>query len=127
MTPLLKQDTYRQGLWAEKWAIWLFRFKGYHILHHRFQTPVGEIDIIAKRGNALVMIEVKARPSLSEGLLAITVRQQERCWRAASFFLARFPQYRGTDIQFDVVVQRPWRWPIHLNHVVFQSGQKWSD
>lgn len=119
-----KRDTYRQGLWAEKGAMWLLRLKGYRILQHRFRTPVGEVDIIAKRGNILAMVEVKARPSLTEGLWAVTPFQQRRWERAASFFVMRFPRYREADIRFDLMIQRPWRWPVHLCHVMFQSGSK---
>ena len=43
-------ETYKTGMFAETIAAWFMRAKGYRIVGHRFKTPVGEIDLIAKRG-----------------------------------------------------------------------------
>jgi putative endonuclease len=51
----------RRGKRGEGWATWLLRLKGYRILVRRARTPLGEIDIIARRGRVTAFIEVKAR------------------------------------------------------------------
>jgi putative endonuclease len=44
----------------------------------RFRTPYGEIDIVARRRNLLVFVEVKARASLDEAAYAVTPRASRR-------------------------------------------------
>jgi putative endonuclease len=99
-------DRYKKGLFAEWLAAMLLRFKGYVILEKRYRTGAGtggaEIDIIARRGNIVVFVEVKARRSVDEGLYAIAPAQQIRLRRAAEGWLAK--RGRGMDARFDVIV-----------------------
>jgi len=74
----------------------------------------GEIDLIARRGRLLVLIEVKARPSLEQAAAAILPRQRERIARAAEIFLQRHPGLAGLSLRFDVVLLAPGRLPRHL-------------
>jgi len=100
---------------AERAAAWLLRLKGWRILARRLKTPLGEIDIVACRGRTVAFVEVKARPDLAAGMLALQPRQRERLRRAATLFLAQQPRYaRDHDLRFDLVVVRPWRWPVHI-------------
>ena len=100
---------------AERAAAWLLRAKGWRILARRLKTPLGEIDIVALRGRTVAFVEVKARPDLAAGMLALQPRQRERLRRAATLFLAQQPLYaRDHDLRFDLVVVRPWRWPVHI-------------
>jgi putative endonuclease len=57
---------FRLGLSAESRAAMLLMAKGYRIAARRFKTPFGEIDIVARRRNALVFVEVKARDSADD-------------------------------------------------------------
>ena len=56
-----RRRTWRLGKTAEARAVWMLRLKGYRIVARRYRTAVGEIDIVARRGSLLAMIEVKAR------------------------------------------------------------------
>ena len=56
-----KKQTYNFGILAEKIAISFLRLKGYEILEWRFKTKVGEVDIIAKKSDVIIAVEVKAR------------------------------------------------------------------
>ncbi|MGE4528880.1 MAG: YraN family protein [Rhodospirillaceae bacterium] len=109
---------YARGKWAETLAAWLLRAKGYRILGRRVAPPrgsgAGEIDIVARRGRTLAFVEIKARPSAEEGLLAVSQQQQRRLLRAAVWFTKNQPRYAMCDIRFDVVVVAPGRWPLHL-------------
>src|SRR5260221_6610880 len=69
---------FRTGLSAETRAAAYLMAKGYRILAKRFRTPHGEIDIVARRRNLIVFIEVKARASLDDAAYAVTPRQQQR-------------------------------------------------
>ena len=42
---------YRQGVMAETVIALLFRLKGHRIVARRYATPVGEIDLVALKGN----------------------------------------------------------------------------
>jgi putative endonuclease len=80
------------------------RRRGYAILAKRFRTRFGEIDIIAKDGETLVFVEVKARSSSGFGapVEAVTARKQHTISLMASEYLLS----RGsaaTPCRFDVV------------------------
>ncbi len=65
-----------RGQWGERVAAWLLRLKGYRILARQDRGPMGEIDIIAARGNTLVFVEVKSRPTYAQALDAVSAAQQ---------------------------------------------------
>lgn len=118
----MRQNDRRQnegrGRLAETIAIWWLRFKGYHIENHRVQTPMGEIDLIARRGRTLVFVEVKLRSTHDAGLHSITRNQQQRITRAAamvvqSIIASKSPR-SDVDIRFDVITLCPWSLPRHL-------------
>ncbi len=56
-----KRRAWRFGRNAETLCAWVLRLKGYQIVARDFRVPVGEIDIVARRGRTLAFIEVKAR------------------------------------------------------------------
>ena len=66
---------FRTGLSAESYAAAYLMAKGYRILAKRFRTPYGEIDIVARRRNLIVFIEVKARASLDDAAYAVMPRK----------------------------------------------------
>lgn len=101
------------GRRSEMLAAWFLRFKGYRILASRFKTPVGEIDLVARRFGTLVFVEVKARKagSVDDAWLAVNDR---RISRAADYFLARHPRYADTDMRYDVIFLAPMAWPRHV-------------
>lgn len=105
---------YRTGLRAEVLAAWFLRLKGYRILAMRFKTRVGEIDIVARRGQQLVFAEVKWRGSTAEGLTAIIDENRRRVRQAAELYLQKHPRYTGLDIRFDALALSPRRWPLHI-------------
>lgn len=104
---------FRYGLAAEAACAWWLRLHGYRIVARRYRTPVGEIDLIARRGRVLAFVEVKARAGISE-LAAPTARQRRRIVRAAQAFLQRHPRLAGLDPRFDVVTVAPWHLPRHI-------------
>lgn len=109
-----RRQRYRRGLAAERLAAWLLVAKGYRILARRYRTPVGEIDIIARRGRSVAFVEVKRRGSLDDATRSITPASQRRQTRAAKIWLQRHPRYSVFNLRFDVVLLAPRRWPRHL-------------
>lgn len=106
--------SYRAGLRAEGMAVWLLRLKGYRILARRYKTPVGEIDIVARRFGRLAFIEVKARAAEAAAHDAVTARMRGRIRQAAEHFLSRFPDMAALRMGFDLIAVTP---PCFLRHV----------
>lgn len=105
---------HRRGLMAETLAtVWLM-CKGYRILTQRFKTPIGEIDLIAKRGQTIAFIEVKARRKARDAAEAIHTHNQQRVTRAAQYYLQAHPELQHCTIRFDAVLVAWYRWPYHL-------------
>jgi putative endonuclease len=119
---LRRRDRERHGRRAEAMAAWFLRLKGYRIVARRYRTPVGEIDLVVKRGRALVFVEVKARATELAGALAVTPAARARIARAGEAWLSRYPAGARLDLRFDVVVILPRRWPVHIRDA-FGSGQ----
>jgi putative endonuclease len=105
---------FRTGLSAEARAAAYLMAKGYRILAKRFRTRYGEIDLVARRRNLLVFVEVKARASLDDAAYAITPRQQRRIIDAAQAWLMAHPEHAELDARFDAVLIAPRRLPRHL-------------
>ena len=78
--------------------------RGYAILERRYRTRYGEIDIIARSGQTLVFVEVKARAgdAYGGGGAAVTPWKQQRIVRMATDFLAR-RRWLDRPCRFDVV------------------------
>ena len=106
------------GRRSEDLCAWLLRLKGYRILARRYRCPAGEIDIVARRGGVLAIVEVKARSSTAIALESLTLKQRARLERAALAYLATgragFVPQSDFSLRFDLMVVTPWRWPRHL-------------
>ncbi len=105
---------FNTGLSAESRAAAYLVARGYRIVARRFRTPVGEIDIVARRRDLLVFVEVKARARLDDAAEAITPQGRRRIVAAAEAWLARNPDDARGDIRFDAVLVAPRRLPQHI-------------
>ena len=103
---LFKKTSYTTGLYSEFLARMYLRLHGYRILKSRYitgkNTNRAEIDIIAKRKNTIVFVEVKARQNIPAAWDAITPTQAARLRRAAETFLIN-KRWNG-NARFDVIV-----------------------
>ena len=106
----------RRGRQAERIAAWWLRLKGWSILARRLRTRAGEIDLIARRGNMVAFVEVKARRT--EALLeeAIDERRLARVAAAAEAVAHEWLQ-PGDDMRIDVMLLAPRQRPRHLENV----------
>lgn len=105
---------YRHGHFAEAAATALLMLKGFRPLARRYRTPLGEIDIIVRRGRLIAFVEVKARGEHGEGLASVGRLSEGRIVAAADLWLAKHPAAAGFDLRYDMVVVTPWRLPAHL-------------
>jgi putative endonuclease len=108
-----RQKAERGGRRAETIAAWWLRLKGWTILGRRVRIPLGEIDLVARRGGILAFVEVKARASDQEAALAL---DDYRLRRVAAAAEALAPRYARPDdsIRIDAIFIVRGRLPRHL-------------
>ena len=100
MSPI-NLDFGRQG---EETAAKYLANLGFKILERSYRCPMGELDIIASEGGALVFVEVKARSTGAFGgaLLAVNRRKQEKIIKTALSYI-KSRGMKPESIRFDVI------------------------
>jgi putative endonuclease len=99
-------NTGKQG--EEVVVQWLIA-RGSKVLHQRWRSKRGEIDLIAVESGTLLFIEVKTRNRSNwdaDGLLAITPQKQTRIIHTAQLFLLKHPYLAEQPCRFDVAIVR---------------------
>ncbi|TYR29604.1 YraN family protein [Mesorhizobium microcysteis] len=107
----------RRGHRGEWLAALALRLKGYRIVARRHRTRLGEIDLIARRGDLVLIVEVKVRPTLVQAMEAIARMSERRIEAATDLWLARQPDHARLSIRFDMVAVLPRRWPVHVENI----------
>jgi len=105
---------FRLGVSAESVAAIFLGAKGYRTIARRWKSPVGEIDLVIKRGRLIVFVEVKARKDFDQAAESVLVRQRRRIVAAAQAWLVAHPEHAGYDMRFDAVLVSPGRVPQHV-------------
>jgi putative endonuclease len=104
------------GRRAETLACWWLRLKGWRILARRVRTPLGEVDIVARRGRVVAFVEVKARAREREAALALDEWRLRRVAAAAGALAHRFAR-DGDVTRIDAMFVLPRRLPRHMENV----------
>ncbi len=113
----LRRKAYRRGHSGEWLAAVALILKGFRIVARRYRTKLGEIDLIARRGNLVLIVEVKARKTLMEAMEAIAYESERRIEGAADLWLSRQRDHAKISMRFDMVAVLPWRWPVHVENI----------
>ena len=103
------------GRRGERLAAWWLRLRGWQILDRRVRTPVGEVDLIARRGTLVAFVEVKTRRTPAELDAAIDERRLARVAAAAEVLMPRYDT-AGEDIRVDVILLAPGTRPRHIEN-----------
>jgi putative endonuclease len=111
-----RKAAHAHGHRAETIALWYLRFKGYRLLAQRFKTPAGEIDLVMRRDNTTVFIEVKARATVDDSMMAVSPFQSRRIASAAAYFTARNTKAAMGFQRFDIVAVPSYLWPTHIKN-----------
>ena len=104
----------RRGRWAEYVAAAYLLTKGYSIAALRYKTRAGEVDLIARKGDLIVFVEVKARRDLLAAVDAVTLTSQNRIRVAGDHWLSRQPDAARLSLRYDIVAIVPRAWPRHI-------------
>lgn len=101
----MEQHKHLLGQWAEQTALLFLQSQQYQYVNKNYHSRFGEIDLIVKRDNELVFVEVKARSagSYAGACEVISYSQQRKIIKTAQFFLQRYPNYYNFDCRFDVI------------------------
>ncbi len=117
--PDLRQAAERRGQVAEQVALWWLRCKGYRLLAHRYKSPMGEIDLIMRKGDVTAFIEVKQREGIDASVQSVTTYQSRRIAAAARSWMGRDRIAAGQACRFDIVAVSPYLWPRHIENAFY--------
>ena len=101
------KKTYQFGYFAEKYVMIFLWIKGYKILKHRYRSNFGEIDIIAKKKNFVIFVEVKARYKKINIENVLNFHQIERIKKSAEHFISKNKKLQNCARRFDFIEVRP--------------------
>jgi putative endonuclease len=101
-------DRRQTGTLAENSACVFLEAQGFSILARNFLRRIGEIDVVARCGDLLVIAEVRTRSSEKFGGAAASVTRgkQKRIAATTSLFLQSHRELRNCRVRFDVIVVR---------------------
>ncbi|WP_319518799.1 YraN family protein [uncultured Martelella sp.] len=109
-----RRSAERRGRRAERLAAFYLRLKGYRILTTRFKCHAGEIDIVARKGDLAIFVEVKARRSEQLAIDAVTASAQRRIRSASDIWLSRQADAHRLSQRYDIIACLPGRLPLHF-------------
>jgi putative endonuclease len=92
------------GSWGEEQASEFLRSRGYSIVERNWRCAAGELDIVAREGGNLVIVEVRTRRSRSYGAPeeSVTPAKQSKLVELAQTYLQEHAEW-DCDWRIDVV------------------------
>lgn len=106
------------GKKGENKAVRYLRFHGYSILDRNFHSRFGEIDVIAKKKDTVVFVEVKARgnnPIATPGS-AVDIFKQKKIIKTAQLYIL-YKHLDDCDLRFDVIELEKTGFRVNINHI----------
>jgi putative endonuclease len=102
----MPSPTQQRGTTAEDSACEKLERAGCEILARNLRCRCGEIDIVARQGNTLIVAEVRQRSSTRFGGAAASIGfiKRRRILCATQYFLCRQPAWGRYAIRFDALV-----------------------
>ena len=102
---MARADTRTLGSDAERLAGAFLKRQGLVPVTTNFRCRLGEIDLIARDGDAIVFVEVRYRGynRFSRAGLTVDIHKQRKLIRTAALFTAMRPKYANSVMRFDVV------------------------
>ncbi len=92
------------GLVYEKKALEILKENGYTLVRKNYISKAGEIDLIVKKDNLLVFVEVKYRKNhkYGYGFEVVDIKKQKRIFKSAMKYLVE-NKYDKFSMRFDVI------------------------
>jgi putative endonuclease len=101
-------DRRQAGTLAENTAAAFLESQGFTVVARNFLRRVGELDVVARSGDLLVVAEVRTRSREDFGGAAASIgrAKQRRIAATASLLLQSRPELRRCRVRFDVLIVR---------------------
>lgn len=109
-----RRKAFLRGHLSEYYAAAYLLCKGYRIKAMRFRTKSGEVDIVARKGDLVAFVEVKARRITGDAIFAVDPSTQRRIRNASLAWIARQPDAAMLTYRYDIVAVTPWSRPQHF-------------
>ena len=93
------------GKKGEEQAVLFLETAGMEIITRNFRSQYGEVDIIARDGETLIFVEVKAWSiyGLEDLGYGLDLKKQNKIIKTAKYFLSTNRKYNNMTIRFDVI------------------------
>ena len=93
---------------GERAALRHYRLRGYRLLEANARVGSYELDLVLRRGNRLLVVEVKekAGPAFGHPLEMIDEEKARRVQVAATSWLASRPDLAGVEVAFEAAAVR---------------------
>ncbi len=111
---LKRRRAERRGHLSEYLAALYLMAKGYRILAIRYRTRLGEVDLIARKRDLVIFVEVKARIGEREAIDAVGYITQRRIQAASDLWLSKRKDAATLSQRYDIVAVLPGRLPRHF-------------
>jgi putative endonuclease len=95
---------YHSGLAAEDAVAKHYEKNGHDVRAKRWRSKAGEIDLILRKDDNVIFVEVKKSKTHDSAALALGPRQIARIYNSAAMFLEGEPKGQNTDARFDVAL-----------------------
>lgn len=94
-----------RGRNAERLAAEFLAAQGLRPVAANFRTALGELDLVMRHGECLVIVEVRFRRSAAilHPAASVNRQKQRRIIQATRIFLKSHPAHAGRPVRFDVV------------------------
>ena len=104
-------DRHQIGCLAENSAAAFLESQGFEIVARNFLRRVGELDVVARLGDLLVVAEVRTRAGDGYGGAAASIgrAKQRRVAMTTALFLQSHREYARCRVRFDVLIVRDGR------------------
>lgn len=105
-----------KGNFGERLACKYLSEQGYTIIETNFKNKIGEVDIITKKKNIIVFVEVKSRSNINYGypFEAVNRKKQDKLRRLAQSYI-KLHRLIDTQFRFDII--EVYLKEIKVNHI----------
>jgi putative endonuclease len=94
-----------KGAREEQLALDHLLARGLRLVARNYRAKTGELDLVLRDGDTLVIAEVRKRAhtAFASGAESVDARKQRRIAQTAQWFLSEHPEFARCPVRFDVL------------------------
>lgn len=96
--------TQRDGARGERMVLWYLRFRGYHLLDRNYMVGHKEIDLIMRKRNLIIFVEIKSRNNPNQAILPrwkVNYKKRRNIISASRFYL-KSNKLKNVSYRYDI-------------------------